>query len=364
MRISKTFSKPLKIIIWISLVLSVSYATQAQVMTSEFPNIEGYENLDITFDEDFTISDGVLFTFGCESLSGTCGVWDRATDATTILAEEGGFKTYWSIDNAQIMTRNENHSCDAAAGEYGLSIFHTLTQTLTYACLPTAFYTVDWSPLQPEIASIYLDDYYLLNMLDFHLTAYTPTITIHQTDLINLVGYKDYLWDSTTGLPAAKLNLNEQQADDGQITQAVMEACTFQSEACIPLVDMLRVSHGASFGSILNGHWLLWGVQESESGLPNRNAVLNPLLRSDTVLYLTDIWTGESRQLLRFSDLRRDDVVVADFIWSPDAQTIALSLESYDTTVLAVNQVINHPLGGRPGILLIKLSWPEAAASE
>jgi hypothetical protein len=331
--------------------------TQAQTSVS-FPEVTNYQILGIDQDERFSISNNAEYIYGCEDIFHRCNIWDRKSQdvvSAPFLSRKKG--AYWSNDNSRLITSVEDNSCQSSPDIFSAAIFDTATRSISKVCLLDSLYIADWSPLSASILSL---GERLLDINSLQSTEFTPITHLSIADLPQYLGYGDVLWNPDTRLPVANWFIKIESLG-AHITRSDIQFCTLGGEQCLTILNTLTISDVDVFDVKLHQHWMLWGGNLDKSG----DALISPLgiaKDADTILYLTYLPTGETRELFRFSSLAQPDLYVKGMAWSPDARTIALSLGTSNPPTLA-------PLDGTPrppvryvaGTLLLDVNWPSSA---
>lgn len=271
----------------------------------------------------------------------------------------------WSPDNSKLAFFKWGAPCASPSDEANLFVFHMQDESTTQYCLPfdeSNISIIQWSPFQDDRLA-FVGPNQIFTLSDEVLTPFEFALEIDAEELENFVGYSRLLWDPLTQLPAAKIYVDKEHDFDahsaGLTTQSTFIACTQQ---CVPILDTLSVANVDVNAWQLYDHWLLWEGFWPDTGLPTlvrRNSDI-----ADTSVFLTNIKTGTTEELFRFSSLGLNELRATGLSWSPDATTVALDLGSsapldisgpLPTSVPGVNHSLFH------GTLLLHLNWPPTA---
>ncbi|HEX2906175.1 MAG TPA: hypothetical protein VHO69_04900 [Phototrophicaceae bacterium] len=307
----------------------------------KFPSIRSYEIVN-TYGDFIAVSNEGKYIFLCWDSTATCYMWNKETQELTLLAETRGIFTKWSVDNSQLITTDETIACPSDPSQYSLIRFTTQNQTVSRICVPAKYVVLDWSPIQSQM--LYVSSRQILDTDTLQFVKFSPPDTLNPDDLKNYVGYGNNLWDVRTGFPAARMfHKRLDENIDGIIDHSELFACAFGSKSCVSIVNSLNYANADVFDWELYQNWLLWGGHLAKTG-EAKFTTFRPEDRADTVLYLTDIATGTTQEIFRFSSLQLTDTYVNTLAWSPDGETIALSLKK-ETPIYQTNT------------LLLQLNW-------
>jgi hypothetical protein len=347
--------KIIRVIIGIIAVCLAAAVTQAQDSARDFPVVTEHEIINAEERDYFSISNNAEYIYGCYLRLGSCGLLNKVTDEGTSLTPGDGLLTYWSKDNRFLITTNLTPPCESSLDDPNIVVFDTQTETVSNLCLNDGFVSLKWSPIIPTSALV--NSQYLLDFTTMQTSPFSPPVSsISQQDLERYVGYDRYLWDPDTNTLAGVLYFG-QDTNGSFFDHSAFEICTYHLEQCITVLNTLDYSGVDVFRWGLNGNWLLWAGHLAASGQaePSRN----PTRRSDTIVYITDIVTGATQELFRFSSLARNDVYVRDMAWSPDGHTVALSLGAFNPPTPMPPGPEYTPSDFRAGVLLLTLDWPQ-----
>lgn len=285
----------------------------------------------VQVDGDVSISNNAEYVYACEYFYSVghreCILVDSQFKTIRPQDVDWNQQAGWSIDNQRLLML-DSLRCELI-GTPNARIFHTLTEQDSPLCLPDRALLSDWSPVEPPV--MYLYDRMLLNTDTGVITPFEPPTTLNNdilnNDLSHYSGYGKYLWDIDRKIPAMVLDRLSANLPDGEITTSLFQVCTFRREQCMPIFNTLDVSRVDVFDGTLNGHWLLWGGYLSGTGKAQRTGS-NRDLDSDMILYITNLTTGQTQEIFRFSSLRQPLLEVVNLLsWSPDRLTVALRVE-------------------------------------
>lgn len=102
--------------------------------------------------------------------------------------------------------------------------------------------------------------------------------------------------------------------------------CTLDNSQCQTLINNITVIHSAVFGwdFSLTSNWMLWGGYEIPTSVDIEYSV-QPQYRGNSILYLSDLSTGETIEIIRTSSLDLENISITNLSWSPDGATIVLT---------------------------------------
>jgi hypothetical protein len=261
----------------------------------------------------------------------------------------------WSASGRYFSLGMQNPiTCKFPEAESYLIIYDVETNTQTAFCIPleTHLLNLAWSPFNENL--IFANEEWLID-----LTTQTMERTYNGiypgNQVSDYVGYDHYLWDIETHKPGAVVDLKTSVSTDPNtpvvIESAIFEFCQLSGGArreCNTVVDVTGNYPGEHvFDWQIANNMLLWGAHESGSTEKVSMLGIAPGDRTDTVLYITDLNTGETRELFRLSQLGIENVFTDDLDWSPDANTIALNLRQ-KTGAFSSEEI---------GLLSITLDW-------
>jgi hypothetical protein len=346
----------------VMLLLGIQVPVYAQLPPTNFPTVASTEIF--PRDDVYVFSNDAQFYYQPVPLN----MIIDANSRVVLFASAKDFpgeRIGWSVDNSYLAFMDSNNSCVSFTDEGNLILFNTQNREISRLCIPyhSSGLILQWSPFAGNILA-FIGPNQLFNVETLEFTPFTFQKPTDANQLRNYVGYNQYLWDPVTQMPGAAVFLND-SIDYGAtsvnsseiagdwIEQSVLEAC---SNECIQFVDTLSVANNLAYRWYLNGQWLLWESSESTTG--------NPVLihsyseRADTAIYLTNIASGETQELFRFSSLGLTDIVPTFMGWSPDGRTIAMDLEEVNPSedFLPTPDPTCDPCY-RHGSLLIHLDW-------
>ncbi len=200
-------------------------------------------------------------------------------------------------------------------------------------CIPldSQSLSLSWSPLSDNI--LFANEKRLIDLKNQTLTAdYAKADSGFQID--QLVGYGRYLWSVEKQTPSAVIDLRTTvftptpaepfgPADRPTIESAEFEYCDLTGGVrgpCQPILDITTNYPGVFVHDwqIATNNMLVWLAAESNSTeIPAISGVL-PDQYVDTVLYMTDLSTLETREIFRLSELGIENVYSSALDWSPE----------------------------------------------
>ena len=288
---------------------------------NSLPRVASTEMVDAYIgDVSFAISNKGDFVYTCQGL-GSCSIWSRQTGETNEPFYPGAAGSYWSIDNSLLVTMDKDNGCSSNPRQYNLVLFSTQNHAISRHCSPESPYFSSWSPFTPS--QIYTGP--LLDLNTFQSTSFSYITSLDLSDLNHYQGYGDTFWDVSTHLPVGTIFLKQEENYQLQFTQSEFHICTLDGKQCLPFVNTLDIAPVDVFAYKLYKNWILWAGHASADG-----QAMNIRYRSfeieDTILYMTDFYTGSTQELFRFSSLGLTSQYITDMAWSPDGKTIGLAL--------------------------------------
>jgi hypothetical protein len=368
--------------------LSTQFAV-SQSDDKNLPHVVSTETLDSYIgDIAFAISNNGDFVYSCAGM-GSCWIWSRQT-REAIESFYPGTDSYWSIDNSLLVTKDKDNNCSSDPKQYELVLFSTQSREISRHCSPESAYFYSWSPFNPS-------EFYGGSVLDlntFQAESFSYPTTLDLSDLDHYQGYGNTFWDVSTQLPVGTIFLKIQNNNQLQFTQSEFHICTLDGEQCLPILDTLTVAPVDVFAYKLYKHWILWAGHASSEG----QAISiqgRPWKINDTILYMTDFYTGSTHELFRFSSLGLTSQYISDMAWSPDGQTVGLALSNNEidpallptlpppsthlitpsatplgtpapTPVLSTLPPFGTPISTPvhlPGLVLVHIVWPSIESS-
>lgn len=345
--LSRLFSVPL------SLLLILTIHGQTATNSTSFPIVESTEF--IKYDEVFNFSNDGEYLL---STGVSASVLDLHTLQLLVsYPDRGSLASSWSIDNRYVAFKDGDGICENAETDYGaLVIFYTETEHIERYCVPelTQTSSMEVSPFDSNILRL---DHWLLDVSTMTTTPHEMNPELSESLVKSSVGYGQYLWNASTQLPIAKLHydieIDNQLHPRGLIIKQNIDACSVE---CITLVDTLSVDRDIILTSgEIHRNWLLWTGVKSTFNDPVR--IILPTEKTDGIIYLTNIQTGETHELTRSSTMGLSDVVAVAATWSPDAQTIAVHFENNTGSRTNVIPDDPHLPVYAEGTLLLHLNW-------
>jgi hypothetical protein len=302
----------------------------------------------------FAISNNATYIYLCAGADLTCNIYERSTGNVVMELESNAYAT-WSADGSRLVAAEGILPCESAEDTPNLRLFDPSTGTASTACVPFTFPWLDWSPINTNVFTI--DEQTLFNFADNSISSYRSTVTVDATAITRYVGYGGLFWDSTNGAPVGVINLRRDvDPTNDQIVSSVFELCAMRLLQCAPLLDTLAHTTADVYSWTLNGRWLLWAGHLSSSGTAMLTGE-DPASYNDTVIFLTNIFNGETQEIFRFSSLGESNLYTTwNMSWSPDRNMIALSLGE----TASATPVARPTLGPAPearSMLLITLDW-------
>ncbi len=358
----------------LALSLLPSQAVSSQTPTIKFPTVMTAEIVDFDPAADFRISNDAKYVYRRIPSLGSA-VWERGDPLRNYFGVGGPGPTVtagWSKNDTWFVEAEPGDGCTYPQLETTFVVFEVGTKKSTKFCIPVDFdgLVVAWSSVADPV--LLMNEKWLLDIQTRRITRanFPSMVSLDNTD--KFVGYGPYLWNPSTQSPEASVRMNSIQDVKTQQTTQAFSLCPLHvlgdNSACSPFLDL------RAYGQIRVSGWklsraanmLLWGGQElpqASGATPHATQPATPSAapstatavisgKPDTVLFLTELKTGATREIFRLSDLNDDRLFVLDpFDWSSDGKTIALRLRKADK---------NRPFAAdSAGTLLVRLEWPK-----
>jgi hypothetical protein len=225
-------------------------------------------------------------------------------------------------------------------------------------CIPfdNELYTLAWSPFSDNI--LFANDTWLIDLENQASTQdYGDEERYgfgYQPD--QFVGYGRYLWNKDLQTPSGVIELHTTisrpastdafaPVEPATIESAQLEYCALSGAVRAPCQQLLDITTHFPRAfvydwQIATNNMMVWLAAESNSDEPIGALGINRDQYADTVLYMTDLTTLETREIFRLSELGMENVFSNALDWSPDGTTIALNLSDAISTDASGQQLL------------------------
>ncbi len=211
------------------------------------------------------------------------------------------------------------------SNQIAVEIFDTAAEAKQTFYLPFQDVTeIAWSPFSNTQLFINETTIYDLSTNKQHQVGSTQLMNLNSIDY---KVYGNYIWANNTQTPVASIKyLKVPVADSSGLRKAEFQMCTLDNSQCQTLINNITVIHSAVFGwdFSLTSNWMLWGGYEIPTSVDIEYSV-QPQYRGNSILYLSDLSTGETIEIIRTSSLDLENISITNLSWSPDGATIVLT---------------------------------------
>jgi hypothetical protein len=308
-----------------------------------FPIVANYEIFDTTVLPDFKISNDAAFMFEPLVLE----IFINSPESPTDILYIGPADTVtagWSANNRYIAVASTGEDrCTFGAAETYLTLIDMQTTEKNSLCIPLDAQRLDlaWSPFTDTV--LFVNETWLLDLEQPTMTRDPGEYESSSGDQIGpAVGYGRYLWNPDTQTPSGVIDLRTAvyspeppepfaPLEPSTITGAWFDHCSLiegRRTMCHPIMDITTDYPGAFVydWQINADAMMVWLAVERNSDGPVEARGVHRDQYRDTVLYMTDLSTLETREIFRLSELDMEGMFSNDLDWSPDANTIGLNL--------------------------------------
>jgi hypothetical protein len=310
-----------------------------------FPRVTSYEIFERFVTSDFRISNDAAYMFE-PWLSGELFI--RSPESSTdILYHGSGYfmAAGWSADNTHVAVGTINYEkCPFAAAQTYVTVIDMETKETTSMCIPfrKRGLSLAWSPFNDRV--LFANETWVIDLE--RQTAIPDSSEVNGAfsdfQATPSVGYDRYLWDLDRHTPLAVIDLGttvhrpvstEPFVSPGPptIESAWFDYCLLGDgyrTVCKPIIDITTGYPGAFVydWQVNADNLLAWLAAESDLTGPLDVQGIRGEHYLDTVLYMTDLSTLETREIFRLSELDMEGVYSNALDWSPDGKTIGLSV--------------------------------------
>jgi hypothetical protein len=369
---------------------------------SQFPTVQNIRFSGVSAGFEFQVSNDGQYIF--ETGGGVSSIDIKQTTAKNgpalyyFGAEAFSQMIGWSPDNTQLAMTFQSDTCTYPELESQVTLFNAATGTHSGFCIPVypdELHPTSWSPFSNNI--LYMQDKWLIDttthaITDVKFPRVEPSDFPKYITTAQWTGLGHVLWDNTTQQPFGIVKYHDYKPGRAfYVCQPAFSLYDPDPTMCnqfYQIPDPSPIAYvGPDWKLSTLGHFLLWMSNEipqvilsqtptidtTQQPIPTASPSPNPLFsptpfpsvtpvslsnyatalptstivpfsrdQLDTVLYLTEIPSGVTKELYRWTGLQRGgQYSVGDFDWSVDGRTIALSVE-----------------GTHRGTLLLSLQWP------
>jgi hypothetical protein len=311
---------------------------------------------------DFRISNGAAFMF--EPLGEEVFVSSPESPLDVLYHGPGDVVTAgWSASNRYFAVASTGETrCTFGAAETCLTIIDMQTREKNSLCIPLGLtqLSLAWSPFTDTV--LFANETWLLDLEQPTMTPDPSEYGVPSDDQIGSgTGYGRYLWNPDTQTPSGIIDLRTtvytptSTEPFGLVEPSTIEGAWFDHcllawgsrWMCAPIIDVTNDYPGVFvYDWQVANSMLAWLAVESNSDGPVEALGVHRDQYHDTVLYMTDLNTRETREIFRLSELGMENVFSNDLDWSPDANTIGLNL----------SQAIGSNSAGER-LLVLHLDW-------
>ena len=344
---------------WVFLLCVLSFfAGLAQAQdTLVFPSIDpaSVSFIDVSMEIDhLAISNDASYLYMCDEGSiKTCLLRNKAGDIFLNFSPKNNQRAFWSYDN-KVIAISTPLSCQ----DGNLFVLYTeknITEqqcTYLFPALENWWSPINLNELYMTMNSMYdwkIDDTFFIHPLS------APPMTLLQQS----IGYLDVLWDAETSLPLGFMR-PQRIFKQSYIERAYLSVCYHawdmgDNNICVHLLNTLDYSEAYVLGAQANGHWVLW---YGHLGNNPREIVKSSDQIADTIFYMTYLPTGETQEVFRLSQLGQAHIELTTVAWSPDAHTLALSVQPM-RFALEIAPNTTPLVGDKPGVLVLDVDWSD-----
>lgn len=300
-----------------------------------------------------SISNNADYLYLCdEGYTNKCLLRETAGQVLLEFFPENVRRLAWSYDNKILAGNTTGFTCEKG----NFFILYTENNIFEKGCMHSGFpaYTW-WSPINHDELYMTLNSMYdrQLGYSFFVDPLSAPSLTLLQSS----IGYLDVLWDPDTGLPLGFIR-PWQKIAESHIEKSHLQACYHawdmgENSICVPFLDTLDYSEMDVLGAQANEHWMLW---YGHLGSTPREVIESSDQITDTVLYMTYLPTGETREVFRLSQLGQPHLELNTIAWSPDARTLALAVRT-NPSGLNIDPNTTPLVADDPGVIILDLDW-------
>ena len=334
-----------------------------QAQHSPFPIVGSYETHEILVPFGFKISNGAEYLIQTHRdnlyIKSPQSIKDIFFYSSGLNVTAG-----WSSGNDRIAVGSTQEAlCPFGAAQTYLTIIDAITWERTTMCLPldAAKLSLTWSPFAETV--LFANEEWLIDLEAETMARSTdagyPNVAVAPSAS---VGHDRYLWDPETQMPSGVIDFQTTTLqpiateafaapEPATIEDAWFEYCAFTGgyrSACHSILDVKDAFPRTyvTDWQISANNILAWLAVESNSDDPLPALGIHREQYHDTVLYMTDLMTLETREIFRLSELGMENTFSSALDWSPDGNTIGLNLSD------GIN-----PRGGGQQLLVLHLDW-------